>query len=62
MPAGRSRELVEWQRRDPGEIWRDMTALTPNKEEQHYAKLIALIGEWEAEEISAVLVVGANSQ
>lgn len=53
---------MEWQRRDPAEIRRDMTALTPNKEEQHYSKLIALIGEWEAEEISEVLVVGANSQ
>lgn len=34
-----------------------MTALTPNKEEQHYDKLIALIDEWEAAEISEELVV-----
>lgn len=48
---------MEWQRSDPAEIWPDMTALTPNKEEQHYSKLIALIGECESEEISVVLVV-----
>lgn len=40
----------------------DMRALTSNKEEQHHAKLIALIGEWIAEEISEVLVVAANSK
>lgn len=39
-----------------------MTALTSNKEEQRYAKLITLIGEWEAEEISEVLAVTANSK
>lgn len=39
-----------------------MTALTSNKEEQRYTKLIALIGEWEAEEISEVLAVTANSK
>lgn len=48
---------MEWQRRDPVEIWRDMTALAPNKKEQHYSKLIALICECESEEISEVLVV-----
>lgn len=48
--------------RNPAEIWRDVTALTPNKGEQHYAKLIALIGDWEQEEISEVLVVAVNSQ
>lgn len=57
-PAGRARSS-RWSGRGraPAEIRRDMTALTPNKEEQHYDKLIALIDELEAAEISEELVV-----
>ena len=57
-PAGRAGSC-RWSGsgRAPAEIRRDMTALTPNKEEQHYDKLIALIDEWEAAEISEELVV-----
>lgn len=46
-----------------GEMCGDMSALTPNKEERHYGKLIALVGEREAEEeISEEPVVAANSR
>ena len=47
---------MEWQRRDPARIRCDITPIKRNG-----AKLMALIGEWEAAEISEKTVVDANS-